>query len=465
EWGFAEQVAEAADSGPDEPVGQLSVGGFLRHRVGLWIERLNDRPLAKQRQSIDLSLRYKRPLLDGLESRIVADAHYEFDFAYLIKREEFDRATLDAYESQLIGGETFLGLSYGAFEVVFGRQIVAWGQGELLSPLDIVNPRDLREPGLADLDDIRLAVLATRAGLFFGSHRFEVMVVHESFTGLRPAPLSEFSPLRTLITSDPQAGTLLQGRQLRYRDVPGRFVDGGGQIYGRWSFAGAGIDLALYIASTLHKNGIAQLPGPEALAQREVAIDLWHPRYTMVGHAGAKPLGNWILRWELGLDVDRPLMVRDERVQALNIAILRREQANGMLGITYSGITDATLGLEYAQALVLDNPNRDDALASSSGASWTLLSPVEAPNFALRYSQTFMRETLSLSAALTAFGIEPFLGLVARAELEYELRDALKVSIGYITFQPAGGDDTFGPLYGMDRHDRLFTSLRWDFLL
>jgi hypothetical protein len=456
----AEPPAEAHAAASEDEPGTLDASGYLAHRVALWSERLSGEPFAQARQSADLALRYKKPLDlggDTLLLRLVGEGYVEYDFAYLHARERFDRPTLDAYEWNVIGRETYAALSWGALELTFGRQIVPFGQGEILSPLDIVNPRDGREPGLAELDDIRMAVLASRAGLFSGPHRFEAVVVHESYFGLRPAPLSDFSPLRKLVLDDPRVRALLADRTLRYEHLPGRFVRGAGQIYGRYSYAGAGVDLALYAGSTLDKAGIPQAPAREELADPVIAFRLWHPRYTALGHAGAKPLGDFVLRWELGIDLDRPLAVQEVPDQVLSLGMLRRHQLNGLLGFTYSGLTDTRIWLEYAQRVVFDNPERD----GSSDAA--LFSPLEAPALALRLRHTFLRERWVFTLTGTWVGTDPFVGAFARAELEYELLPAVHAGLGYAAYFPSVTER--GPFYGFERNDRLYADLRWDFVL
>lgn len=458
-------VGFGADGGPTHaselPPGELNASGFVRTREALWVERLDDRPLAQARQSLDLGLRYKKRLARGADPplvRLVGDLHLEQDLAYLVERDDFDQPTLDTYESQIIGGESFAALSIGAFELTVGRQIVAWGQGEMLSPLDVVNPRDLREPGLAELDDLRMAVLASRVGVFVEAHRLEVMLVHESFFGLVPPPFSDFSPLRTLVLGDPLVGPLLAGRSARFEHVPDRWDAGAGELFARWSWTGPGVDLALYGASLLDRQGVPALPSASELSADPVVLRVYHPRYTMFGHAGAWPWGDFVLRWELGVDIDRPLVATDSRLPAFNVLATRREQVNGMLGITYAGIEDGSIGFEVAQRWLPEGP---DFAPATPGVE--LLSPLEEPAFALRWMQNLLRERLRLTVVGTAFGLGEFLGWFARAEAGYEIVEALEVGLGYATYHPRG--DALGPLLGFTTHDRAFTWLRWDFLL
>lgn len=449
---------EAPTDSPDR--GVLDGSGSLRHRAALWTERLGSEPFAQSRQSVDLALRFKKPYSlfgNPLLLRLVGEGHVEYDFAYLHNPRRFDDATIETYRSQVIGREAFLALSYDALELTIGRQIVAWGQGEMLSPVDVINPRDMREPGLAELQDIRMALLASRLGVFVGDHRIELMLVHETFYGLRPAPFSDFSPLRAFLLSQSAVAMLLEDKQLRFRDEEDRFDDPAGQLYARWSYAGSGVDLAFYAAYTRDKQGVSVLPTAAELGADEIALLLEHPRYVMLGHAGAKPVGDFVLRWELGFDIDRPEIVTDSMSAIPVLDDVRRNRLGFMAGITYAGIEDTNIGLEYAQNYVFDNPER------ASNAMRTLLLPVEAPTFALRGRRTFFRERLELSLAGVLFGLDPYFGSFIRVGLDYELVEAVHAGLGYAMYLPSLTN--FGPFAGMTDHDRAYATLRWDFTL
>lgn len=429
------------------PARNLSVTGFLRSDLELWAERLDDDPFAKWRQSLDLALAYESDRL-----RVLLAGHAEYDFAYLVDRERFDAATIDTYAYRLLNGEQYLGLTLGPVDLTLGRQIVAWGEGDVVSPLDVVNPRDLREPGLADLDDLRLAVLASRVGFFAGQHRFEAMVVHESYFGERAPPLGEFSPFRAVLADDPMAAAFFAGKSLRYRHVQGRWEADAQQYLGRWVYKGPGVDLGLYGASVLDKQGVVVLPPlAELLTATDIAVPLDHRRYTVAGHSGATAFGSLLLKWEIAADIDRPFNVGDTSAAVPEIDVAEGTLLTGLLNLTWTGISDTTISLEAAKGVFLDEP--DD-----------LLFPADATLLALRAHHRLLAERLTLSLAATSIGLDPFLGFLARAEALYELADGVKVGVGYITYQPHEEDGTFGPFAGFEEHDRVFTRLRWDFI-
>lgn len=443
------------------PSGNLSLDSFVRSQLDLWAERFEDNPWARARQNLDTDLRYKRLFdvdSDTLELRLVAGLHLEYDFAYLHQRDSYDKATLDAYEYQIIGRETSISLSYDVVELTFGRQIVVWGEGIALSPVDVVNPWDSRENLMVDLVDRRMATLATKLGFYFGDHRLEAMVIHESYFGLYPPPMAELSPLRALLLEDPRVEAALQTRELRYKHIPGRWVNQASQVLGRWSYAGHGFDLSFYAASVLDRRGVnPPTPESEFIANEVVDIEMWHPRYTMLAHSGSVPVEDIVLKWELAVDLDRSFNVTDPSIEGFDVDIKKYHQLATMFGFQYINIIeDANLFFEYEQHYVMDSPAREE------DSSIRFQFPVEQPQFAVVWQQTFLEERLSLDIRAFLFGIWQYTGWFAKAELAYELFDNVKAGIGYATFQP---NDKFSIIYGMKSHDRILASLRWDFLL
>jgi hypothetical protein len=459
--GFGESPAEevAVEEAPPPP-SNLTLDGFFRSRDALWVERMDDNPFAQARQSLDADLRYKRPFAmggDRLVMRLQAGLHLEYDLAYLHERDSYDDPTLDEYEWQVIGRETFVSLTYRSLELTFGRQIVAWGQGYVLSPIDVVNPRDNREPYLVDLEDMRLAVLASRLGLYLGDHRLEGMILHEAYFGLKPPPMSTFSPLRKLLLDDPFIAQALEVKTLRYEEVPDRFVNQAGQYFGRWTYTGHGFDLSFYAASVLESFGVARLPDPSEYMQDEIDLEMWHPRYTMLANSGAVPVSDFLIRWEFAFDLDRPFGTIDTSAEELSVHLKRYDQVFGLLGVNYTGIDDTTVMFEYEQHYVLENPRRE-----SADNPLRLLFPVEQPQIMLRVDHNALRERLNLNGLVLIMGIWDYTGWLARLELMYELQDAVKIGAGYMTYQPI---DAFSNIYGFEDHDWIYAMFRWDFLL
>ena len=426
----------------------LSLDGFIRSDMGLWVERIESNPLAKARQSIDLKFAWRYEWIS-----VKAGGHFEYDAAYAYAKELYSAEDIDAYELLVMPRELNVSLELGRFDVTLGRQIVTWGEGDVLSPVDVVNPRDQREPGLADLDDIRVPVLATRIGYFFNKQRFEFIVVHEPDYGFRPPPLGTFSALPAVLQSGSvrfDLDSIQELKTFQYADDPSDMGAGTQQFFFRWQYKGAGLDLALHLASVLYREGVMIVPSSAELLDptiSEVEIGFEHPRYTMAGVSGAVPVGSFIVKWEAAVEVQKPVTVTRGDSASIEIGAEPTDIGTMMLGLTYSGINDTTLAVELQKSY---------ALAAPEDVSFDPNMPV----IALRTSHSFLKEDLKANFAASVFGWQAEYGWLARGDVSYSVVQGLSVAVGYMSYSPG---DELGPIAGYDRHDRAFLRLRWDF--
>ncbi len=441
----------------------LSLTGFFRSDWGFWAERFdgedqgNGRSAwAKGRQSLDLVLTGKQDFF-----RFILAGHFEYDTRYLGDEHglttDFDDATGDAYAWQLLPREALMGFSLGRFDLTIGYQIVAWGEGDAFSVVDVVNPRDMREPGLADLDDIRMSVLATRLGFFIGDHRIEAMVLHEANFGLRSPPFGPFSPLPALVgTLDTPLplDQIFAGKQVRFVDAEPRFALDQQQPLLRWVYKGPGIDLGAYAAYVMDKQGTIALPDPAAILDptaKTVDLTLEHPFYTVLGTSGAWAWESLLVKWEAGTQLQRSFNVEDNSGGVPSLGTEEATTIDAMVGLTYTPFTDLMLGLEFSKSTFINEPDG-------------LLFPADLPFTAFRLSYRLLKERLRLAAAFSMFGLTTAdeIGFLARAEANYELRDGFKLGLGYVHYFPS---EDLGPASGLGDHDQLFFKLRWDFTL
>jgi hypothetical protein len=438
--------APAAAAVEPTPGSTLSLAGFLRSDVGLWVERLGSQPLAKARQSLDLMGSWRL----GRWSAGLA-LHGEHDLATHVDASRLDAATIDAYRALVDLRRAWLGLELGDLGLTTGLQVLNWGEGDALSVVDVTNPKDLREPGLADLNDLRLPALMTRLGLYRGAHRVELLWIHEGFYGYRTPPLGPFSPLPALLqgATGVDVGGLLGGRELAWRHDPPRLAWEAQQWLGRWAWRGSGLDLALLGGLALDQQGVVGLPSREALAASgDLGIPLQHRRYGLVATTGALPLDSFVLRWELAVGLARPFNTADPEASPLAaVGVARSDTVGGLFGVAWSGLADTLVALEVAQT----TPLRADL---------DFFVPPDLPQVALRASHRALRDQLRLLAVVTSFGLAAELGWLARLDADWRLRDGLEVGLGYIHYGPTA---RAGPLAGLDRHDRLSLRFRWDF--
>ncbi len=487
-----EQEFGSLDSADSADIGQngalsWSMTGFARSDWGIWVNRFTRNAFAKGRQNLDLTARVRKKY-----ASLVMSVHGEYDFAYLNDRDSYRESTLDTYEWLVDFREIYFALSFDFVDFIVGRQIVPWGEADLLSLVDVVNPRDTREPGLVQIDDFRLPVLSTRLGFFWGHHRIEGMMIHETSFGYKPPPYGTYSPFPVVMRA--QAAELLAGEtnpaeslaifddliavtDFQYLDDPhSAWISMDTQQYlGRWSYRGPGVDLGLYFASVVDNVGvIAWNPntamevfgpyltlGPDEeisdLKIDTIDIILEHRRYTMLGHSGAVPISNWLLKWELSTQINRPynFQGKDEvlGIEVPGLLIIEATTVGFMLGLSYTGFRGARLFAEFSKRFfVKDYPEPTYQ--------------VDAPSLVLGYIHQ-LTDDLELEAVVSMLGWSSRhaffeAGWIARLQLTYSIVDELKASLGYIYYEPETG---LGMLSGLTNHDRLYLNLRWDFTI
>lgn len=454
--GFDAAAGDDSDSnppgpGPDgEDVSPWTANATLRLQSAIRLDSAER--LAKLRQVFEGRLEWQHDLGSSWQLRFVASARTEADFAVFANAGAYSPPEFDVYGWQLLPRETYLSLASSGFALSFGEQIANLGQGEVLSVLDVVNPRDLREPFLADLSEIRMPVLMTRLAATLGTVRFELFAVHEPYFGLIPPPLGEFSPFRGLIleSAAPLATRTLTNANWPRRDVR---LTRATQGHARISWSGPTIDLMLCASSVLDPLGVPALPPAAAFDSQAIALPILHPRYALFGQSGALTLGAFVLRWEAAFERSRAIALRDTSTPLLRLSSERRSGVRGLLGLTYVPSVSTNAGFEVVQGYLLDSPNR------VPGSRLRTLFPLEEPQLAVRASQRFLRDRANLSALVVRIGARHLNAWVSRVELGYAVLDNLELTLGCVTYRPT---NRFGFFYGFTAHDRVFLDLRWD---
>ncbi|RME23437.1 MAG: DUF1302 family protein [Deltaproteobacteria bacterium] len=465
--GFAEVDVDAPE--PGRRPSPVRFGGSLATAEAFWLEpRADHSAFAKARQSADLWLEFRQDIV-----RARVSGHGEYDIAMAVNHDEWDPATLDEYRQQLALRDAWVSISTGALDTTLGRQVVGWGEGRMVSVVDLVNPRDLREPGMVDLEDLRLPVTMARLSLslhsdrfWTGSHRFEAMVVPEADFGYRSPPNGPFGNLPGVIESasldydingiDDWAA-LLSGADISWNHVQKRWDLDQLQAFGRWSWRGRGVDLALMAATLLDQQGVFLLPELTDLVTaantgEPIAIDLDHRRFTMFGTSGAGQLPWLLLRWELACKLGVPvnageILDTSGFVPTFAIRTDEVDLVQGLLGLSWSGWKGTTLDVDLVEGIKVDGP--DDYLF-----------PVDASSWSARFAKPLLRQRMEVEAMVLGWGWTAEYGWAARGGVSYEITDGLAASVAAITYHP--GIER-GPLLGFDAHDRAQVGLRWDF--
>jgi len=111
-----------------------------------------------------------------------------------------------------------------------------------------------------------------------------------------------------------------------------------------------------------------------------------------------------------------------------------KSKLDGLVGLEYNGISDGSISFEMA--------NKNDDI-----------------QYALRFTQSYINQTLDFTALYSAFGKELEDGAFLRVWADYDIDDKLSTSIGFINY--IGGDAA--QLEMIKDNDRVFASLKYSF--
>jgi len=368
-----DQKTPSGAAGKSDLPSYLSIDGYLKlssvyayrshHAAGSdtsWHGLTRLRPEIKLIVDVELS--------DAWQARVSGHAFY--DLAYTINgRSHFTDDVLDSYEDEIMLDEVYLlGSLAGDLDLKAGRQIVVWGRSDNIRITDVLNPLDLRWPGLVDIEKLRLPVTMSKLDYYFKGWSLSGIVLHEVRYNLNPEFGSDFFPAN--------------------RPLPGRESPGEGFDINNTQFAASlngifhGWDASLYFADIYAQNGYI---APTALVPPQFEIK--HPRIKMLGGAFNIARGNWLFKTEAAYF---------DGFEFTNTADKDFSRLDGLAGLDYSGLSDATITLELANRHYFDFDKRLE----------------DSPDFqkedlfewALRISKPYWNETLTLTFLATIFG-------------------------------------------------------------
>ncbi|MEJ2667373.1 MAG: hypothetical protein P8Z81_09795 [Deinococcales bacterium] len=199
----------------------------------------------------------------------------------------FEAELIGSYDGAAGGGEVRLGKAYATvylkqFDVIAGQQIIAWGTTDALSPVDVLNPRDLSFP-VADPADDKLPIPALRVIL----HAPEGLTVDSVLVPVFEASVAPAARWQTTAAPALPPGVQIVGQEPTDDERPG--VELANVQFGVRAtldldvLAGADVSLAyVHGIKTVPTVSVRLVPTPTAgeyLAQSVLSYD----RYDLVG--------------------------------------------------------------------------------------------------------------------------------------------------------------------------------------
>ncbi|MEN8167170.1 MAG: DUF1302 family protein [Pseudomonadota bacterium] len=346
------------------------------------------------------------------------EGHLFYDAAYSLNgRDNYTRQVLDAYESEAEWDSVYLrGRLAPSLDLKLGRQIVVWGKSDNLRVTDILNPLDQREPGMTDIEELRLPVTMAKLDYYVGDWNLSAMAIPEVRFSKLPPYGSDFYPLLVPPSNEEVPADGIDNMQ---------FAAAANGIFSGW-------DLSLYWAERYSDTSYTIL-------QQGVPTQL-HQRQTMLGSAVNVATGNWLWKVELAHFDD---------IRFNNLPERSERRSDLLLGFEYAGLHDVTLSLETVCRHLHDF---DEELADQDYLE-------DEWQSAFRYSGDFLHARLNLMMVLIVFGEQFDEGGFGRFSAAYELAEALKLIGGMVLYEGGGRP----PTLDIGNNDRLFAELKYSF--
>lgn len=369
-----------------------------------------------------LAVEIEADVTDHLELRASGYAFY--DAAYAINgRDAYTADVLDAYEQDLELTETYaLFTPISSVDFRFGRQIVVWGASENLRVTDVLNPLDLREPGMTDLEYIRMPVTMSRIDYFRDGWQLSAVAIHEIRFNKMPVYGSDYYPYAAPLPPEDKPSN--GGADTEWALSVGRTFSG-------W-------DLAVYYAD--HFDDAAYLAaGPTGVG---TAMERRHARLNMVGGAANLVMGNWLFKAEAA---------RQTGYTFTNAPGDTFGRLDTLAGLEYSGFHETTISVEVASRRIA---GFDDRLRAPPDAAQP-----ESFQSALRITREFMNDTLTCTLLAMTYGPVGQDGAFQRLQAEYDLSDHIEITGGAVFYQ--SGD--LPEFQAMGDSNRIFAEIAYHF--
>jgi uncharacterized protein DUF1302 len=346
-----------------------------------------------------------------------------YNLAYDIQdSDNYTDKFLDENESELELKKCYIrGSLTDDLDLKFGRQIVVWGKSDNIRITDVLNPLDLREPGMTDIEDLRLPVFMTRLDYYFSNISLSAYLIHEHRSHKLPVYGSSYYYLPFELPDDDEPSRKLKNTELALA-LAGTF---------------SGFDISLYFADIYDDT-----PYLNANNKR------LHKEILMTGFAANKAHGNFLYKAEAALFDGIRLSAYNQAGTLINNSH-EYSRLDYLVGVEYSGFKNTTLSFEAADRWFMDF----DSDAKKSGSEKHIV------QYAIRGSKTFLNEVLEISVLASLYGSKADEGGFVRVNAAYDYTDAVVFELG-VVFYDSG---TSAMLKEIGENDTLFCSVTYSF--
>ncbi|MEW5733866.1 MAG: DUF1302 family protein [Thermodesulfobacteriota bacterium] len=367
--------------------------------------------------------------------RLKASGKFWHDFIFDIRdSNNYSQQYIDDMENRAELWEAFVQASpKPGLEIKVGRQIVVWGNSENLRVTDVLNPLDMREIGMTDIEDLRLPIFMSKVDLVVSKVTASALAIHEIRSDWVDAFGSPYSPYPFPPPKSDELSDSIENTGFGF-SLSGRFTGFDAAFY-----AADYYDHTSHIAVARPMRIIPAFPLPVIIPPE---YERQYSKLNMFGGMANIAVGNTLLKVEAAFK---------DGFEFLLVPGQKKSRLDTLAGIEYSGITDTEISVDYSVQYYLDwEPimayTPEDIRQSES-------------YLAARVTHDMLHDTLHLTVVGMLIGDWGSDGWFARAQVEYDWTDDFSTMLGGVLY----GSGDMNLFQYLDDNDRIFLNLKYSF--
>ena len=410
----------------DDTAKFLSISGYLESRNQLRIKEMDEPISLRQRLWLDCYL--GQDWIRGF-----ASAYFDYDPAIRDWTDDTD----ELYFVEL--NEAYLTIDTERIDFILGKKMMRWGTGDGINPMDLINPRDYRDPIASARADARLPILLANGIFLLGPVTVEGVLIPKPEVNEFPLPDSPWEPkvLRDMRRSA-ESGEIV----LAPADKPDKWFKDAEFAF-RVSTVTGGFDLAL-----LYYNGYTDDPAyhRDYLTDDRMRFTPRYHRYQAYGFNFAKGFERVTVRGEIAVKpgLSFPIDPDDPSYQKDSDGLVARDLYQGVIGIDRTFSTNLYVNFQFFADIIEDG---QESLASKR----------KTHGITFEISDKFLDD--DLTAGFRGMYFTSNDGSAAEIFAEYKIGDNWTIAPGYMTFN--GPKDSRLGQYR--ENDMIYLRLRYSF--
>ena len=404
----------------------VSIGGYLESRNQVRVKGTRDPMSLRQRLWLDYYL--------GQDwVRGFASAYFDYDPAV----RDWTKDTDEIYYVEL--NEAYLTIDTERLDLILGKKMMRWGTGDGINPMDLINPRDYRDPIASARADARLPILLANGIFLLGPVTVEGVLIPKPEVNEFPLPDSPWEPkalkeMRRMAKSDEIV--------LAPREEPDNWFEDA-EFALRVCTVWKGFDLAF-----LHYNGYTDDPvyHRDYLTDGRMRFTPRYHRYQAYGFNLAKGFERATVRGEVAVKPGLLFSIdsNDPSYEKDSDGLVARDLYQGVIGIDRTFFTNLYVNLQFFTDLIEDGQEALAARRKTHGITFEI-------------SDKFLDD--DLTAGFRGMYFTSNDGSASEIFAEYKIGDNWQIAPGYMIF--SGPKDS--RLGHFNDNDMVYLRLRYSF--